>query len=316
MNRDQVAKIFLALGVLVLAYAAVRLLGNDDRMPGGGRDIGAAVAADVDVIRITGPGEEDVVELARSGDGWTVNGYPADSAMVRSAIAGIDTARPGRLVARSETNHARLGVADDSTRLVEIVPSTGPTVSFLLGGRGLEGRYVRFPGDSDVFVVASESLRSLDGTVDEWRDRIVAAVDTASVIRIVVRRNDEGQTSLSRSEADSVGVEWLEGLGDGEAADPMVVGTLLETVAELSADGFPSDSVAFAVDFEQPAAVLEIYDSDDVGSPPVVSLLFLTAPDARDFLVRRADDPLVYRLSAARVESLLPPRARLFPEEQ
>ena len=87
-------------------------------------------------------------------------------------------------------------------------------------------------------------------------------------------------------------------------------------MAELSADGFPSDSVAFAVDFEQPVAVLEIHDSDIVGAPPVLSLLFLTAPDARDFLVRRADSPLVYRLSAARVEDLLPARARLFPEKQ
>ena len=312
MSRNQVAKIFLVLGLLVLAYAAVRLVGGDGQRSSGGRDIGAAVTADVDLIRVTGPGEQSV-ELARDGDGWTVNGYPADTVLVGAASSGMDTARMGRLVARSATNHARLGVADDSTRLVEVVPTSGPAISFLLGGRGLEGRYVRFPGENDVFVVANESVATLDGTVEEWRDRIVAAVDTASVTRILVQRSDEGQTALARTEADSATVEWI---GDGEAADAVVVGTLLESVAELSADGFPSDSVAFAVDFEQPAAVLDVYGSDVVGAPPVLSLLFLTAPDARDFLVRRADNPLVYRLSAARVEDLLPSRARLFPEAQ
>ncbi|MBT8478624.1 MAG: hypothetical protein KJO06_06895, partial [Gemmatimonadetes bacterium] len=86
---------------------------------------------------------------------------------------------------------------------------------------------------------------------------------------------------------------------------------LLQETAGLTAIGFPSDSVAFAVDFNDPVAVLEMFASDEPGAAPALSLLFVTAPDAREFLVRRADDPLAYRISAVQAERLLPTRSML-----
>ena len=98
---------------------------------------------------------------------------------------------------------------------------------------------------------------------------------------------------------------------DGEAADSAVVNALLQESAQLTATGFPSDSVAFVVDFGSPVAVLEMFDSDEPGAAPALSLLFLTAPDAPEFLVRRADNALAYRISIAQAERLLPTRAML-----
>jgi len=98
---------------------------------------------------------------------------------------------------------------------------------------------------------------------------------------------------------------------DGEVADSAAVDALLQESAELIATGFPSDSVVFAVDFGSPVAVLEMFDSDGPGAAPALSLLFLTAPDAPEFLVRRADNALAYRISAAQAERLLPTRAML-----
>jgi len=92
------------------------------------------------------------------------------------------------------------------------------------------------------------------------------------------------------------------------------VDALLGESSNLTATGFPSDSVAFAADFGSPVAVLEMFDSSELGAAPALSLLFLTAPDTRGFLVRRAEDPLAYRISATQAERLLPTRAMLLPE--
>ena len=157
-------------------------------------------------------------------------------------------------------------------------------------------------------MVPAASMRLLRRSAEEWRDRVVAGVDTSVVSRIAVRRNDEpGPVLLTRTIADPAAPWSL----DGEATDSAAVQALLRETVPLTASGFPSDSVVFAVDFDSPVAVLEMFDSQAPGAAPALSLLFLTAPDAPEFLVRRADSPLVFRVSAAQAERLLPTRAML-----
>jgi len=129
--------------------------------------------------------------------------------------------------------------------------------------------------------------------------------------RIEVRRNDESATILMARVIGDPAAPWSL---DGATADTAAVEALLRESANLMATGFPTDSVAFAVDFGDPVAVLEMFDSDEPGAAPALSLLFLTSPDSRDFLVRRADDPLAYRIAAAQAERLLPTRAMLLAE--
>lgn len=314
MSRGQLKVIFLTLGVLLIVYAGVRLMGGNERRSGPrGHDIGDSVEADVGQIRISG-GKTDVpLELLLTRDGWTVNGYPADEAQILDLIAGLDTARTSRLVARSPSNHASLGVAEEAARLIEIGPGADPVMSFYLGTRGAGGRYVRFVGENETYFVPGEVMDMLDRGLSDWRDRNLAAVDTATVTRIRVWRRDEGrETALTRPSGGPAASGWSE---EGIDADLATVQALLESVVDLQADGFPSDSVAFAADFANPAAVLELYVMEGMADAPELSLLFLTAPDAPDFLVRRADNPLAYRLSADRVAALLPARAQLFPDD-
>lgn len=311
MSSRQLKTIFAVLTVLVLAYATVRLLSGDDRRSGGD-DIVAAVQDGFSLVRALGPGAEDSVRLEEVDGSWTVNGYPADTSLIRQLTDGLDTAHVGRLVARSATNHARLGIEDDLAWRIEIGPPGDPDITFLLGGGGTDGRYARFPPSDEVFAVPVASVYLLGRSVEEWRSRIVASVDTSVVNRIAVHRNDEAASVLlARVIGDSAARWSLE----GATVDTAVVDALLRESANLTATGFPSDSVTFAVDFDSPSALLEMFDSDEPGAVPALSLLLLTAPDARDFLVRRADDPLVYRISSPQAERLVPTRAMLLPEE-
>jgi hypothetical protein len=308
MKLRHLKAIFAALAVLIVAYAAVQLLSGNGSGSGGDR-IAASVREGFSTVRVLTPNAADTVHLQEADGTWTVNGYPADSALVRQLAEGLDTARVGRLVARSVTNHERLGVSDDSARRIEIGQAGDPGIMFLLGRGGTDGRFVRFPPSDDVFAVPSASVRLLGRSAEEWRNRVVAAVDTAIVTRISVRRNDEpAPVLLARTGGSEAAPAWSL---DGEVADSAAVEALLQESAELIATGFPSDSVAFAVDFGSPVAVLEMFASDGPGEAPAVSLLFLTAPDARDFLVRRADNALAYRISVAQAERLLPTRAML-----
>ena len=311
MKLRQLKVIFAALAVLIVAYAAVQLL-SGNRRGSGGDSIAASVRDGFSAVRVLTPDAADSVRLEEADGTWTVNGYPADSSLVRQLAEGLDTARVGRLVARSATNHARLGVSEDSARRIEIGPVGNPGATFLLGRGGTDGRFVRFPPSDDVFAVPAASVRLFGRSAEDWRDRVVAAVDTSIVTRIAVRRNDEpAPVLLGRVSGNEAPSAWSL---NGEAADSAVVDALLQESAQLTATGFPSDSVAFAVDFGSPVAVLEMFDSDEPGAAPALSLLFLTAPDAPEFLVRRADNALAYRISATQAERLLPTRAMLLGE--
>ncbi|MCK5488734.1 MAG: DUF4340 domain-containing protein, partial [Gemmatimonadetes bacterium] len=283
MKSRQLKVVFVALAVLVLAYVAVQLLSGNGRGSGGDR-IAASVRDGFSVVRVLTPNAADSVRLEGAEGYWTVNGYPADSALVRELAEGLDTARVGRLVARSASNHARLGVSEDSARRIEIGPVGDPEAMFLLGRGGNDGRFIRFPPSDDVFTVQAASVRLLGKSAEDWRDRVVAAVDTSTVSRIVVRRNDEPAPTLLERIAGDAAASWSL---DGEAADSAAVDALLQESAQLTAIGFPSDSVVFSVDFGSPVAVLEMFDSDEPGAAPALSLLFLTAPDEPEFLVRR-----------------------------
>ncbi len=92
---------------------------------------------------------------------------------------------------------------------------------------------------------------------------------------------------------------------------------VLETVAELRAAGFPTDSQALAADFDRAYASLELYDEGGrtAGAAPLLSLLFVRPEEGRDYLVRRGDRPLMYRLPAWTVERLLPTREALLGDD-
>jgi len=149
-----------------------------------------------------------------------VNGYPADTGLVRELVEGLDTARVGRLVARSASTHGRLGIGEESARRIEIGSAGDPAVAFLLGGGGPDGRYARFPPSDEVFAVPTASVRLLTNSVEEWRDRIVVAVDTSATRRIAVRRNDQPAPVFLTRGAEDPGASWTL---DGSAADTAAV---------------------------------------------------------------------------------------------
>jgi hypothetical protein len=295
--------IFGILAVLVAVLVGLRTLGGDRR----GSTTGTVVLSDyvtdeTTLIRVFAPGGADSARLERIRGVWTVNGYPADSAQIAETLDGLRESDAGRVVARSPDNHARMGVTDEAARRVEIGAPDAPDIVFLLGGSGTDGRYIRRPDAPEVYSVDSDAVASLDGPAVEWRDRLIAAVDTAAATAIVIRR-DGSELRIDRSAAG-----WSV---EGAPADSAAMQTMLETLADLEATGFPPDSVVWEYDFEAPNATIEVLGVAGPGEPPLLSLLMVRVGEGPDYLVREARSAYSYALSEYSLRPLLVDRSTL-----
>lgn len=302
MNRRQLVAIFGLVAVMLAGWFLLRGGKEGDRDVG--LDLGARIGPDVDYLRLDRP-DEPPIELVRRADGWTVNGYPALDSLVNATLAGLDTLPAGRLISRSPANHERLGLTAETGVRVQVGPAGDPEADFLVGKKGVDGRFVRLPGSDDSFVLPAGPLDPLTGDVTEWRDFMIARVDTAALRRIEIRRGDGITAELERPDT---GTRWT--VGDAPA-DSALMRSYMMVLSRLEATGFPADSFVYAADFEHPMATVNLYYAGDGARTPDVSLLFSTGLDHPDVLVRRADDPIVYALDRRRANLLTTTAERL-----
>jgi hypothetical protein len=246
MSEKTLRIIIGAVVVLVAAYALAAMIGESPSSASGDdaralvRALEDARKADLEAIRIVGPGPGDSVELARgAGGAWSANGKPADSAGVARLLDALEAARVGHLAAANPDNHARLGVAADSAWRLELRRAgAGEPIRLLLGENGpsYPSVYARLPDADEVFVLSGGLGNAARRRAAEWRDRVVVRADTTAVHRIVVTR-DETTYALERGDS----ARWTV---DGEPADSMAVADLLRELARLEAQAFAPDSVA------------------------------------------------------------------------
>src|SRR5690606_41484973 len=121
-------------------------------------------------------------ELVRGDDGvWTVNGKPVDPAAVTRLENALESARVGHLAARNPDNHARLGVAADSTWRLELRRAgRGEPVRLLLGNNGpsYPSVYARLPDSDEEFGVSGDLVSAQTRPSAWWRDRALLSVAT------------------------------------------------------------------------------------------------------------------------------------------
>jgi hypothetical protein len=242
-------------------------------------------------IRFRSPGNNEVVELTRQGPEWGVNGFRTDSASLARFWEAMGNAEVGDLVATNPANHARMGLAADSAWTLE-VDAAGESRSLLVGNAGARygTAFVRLPAEDNVYLLEGNVRSQLTRSLNDWRNKRMASVDTAAVSRIEVER-EEGGFVLVRS--DSL---WV--FEDGGETNVTTVRGILGELARLDASGFyeAGDSLA--------ARGGSIRALDGEGSLRLV--LELGAGDG-DRWARVSGDSITYRLASWRA-------GRLFPE--
>jgi hypothetical protein len=290
----------VTVGVLCLVWVAVNFL---PRGGGGGRASSGALSGfflgvtpeSVTSVRFQAPGDEGDVELTRTAGRWTVNSFSADSGSVARFWEGMADATVGDRVGSNPANHPRLGVSSDSAWTLQVETSEG-TRSVLVGKSGSRygTAYIRLPDENDVYLLEAGLRPLITRTLDDWRDKRVARVDTAAVQRIELNR--EG-SNVVLERADTL---WV--LEDGGEADGTTVRSLLGEMARMDATGFyaPQDSLS--------SLGGSVRALDTAGD----TLFFLEVGSGEgDRWARVEGDSIVYRIPSWRVSRILPEVAGL-----
>lgn len=297
-----------AVGVLaglVIVYAAVLLL----RSRGGGGSEGVALAKaleglsadEVRSVSIVGP--SDTIDLEASDSTWTVNGFTTEKNAVDRFWSAVGDARVGGLIASNPANHRRLGVAEDSTWSVTFHRASGGDVRVLLGksGPSYTSSYARLPDEDEVYLLEGGLRGAAGRRIDDWRDRTIATVDTASVARVVIGRGGASAT-LSRGQGEEGG--WLV---DGAQADSTVVRNLLQELSSIEATGFAAPDDPFDGS-DQRSLVAEDAEGDTLAAVEI-------RIEDSEALARAAGNPVLFRLSTFRADRIAPDLESLAAKE-
>lgn len=289
-----------AVAVLGLLYLAVVWYGGETETSG--PDPVSAVLAtvregEVREVRIRKP--DLSLNVVRHQGNWRVNGLDADTATVGHLFRTIRESRVAELVSNNAENHPALGVSADSALRVRFLVGDDTTPDLLVGNTGpyQPSAYVRVADVEQVYVLRGRLRAILAGAEVMWRDKTVAAVDTAAVTEVRVRR-DEGSYTLRRGPDG-----WS--LASGGSAAPEAVGRLLGSLVDLDAYAFSSDSAAVE------ESVREVVVLDGAGD--VLTWIRAVPSEAGgSWLARSArGGDVVYRVADDRLERVSPPRDSL-----
>lgn len=247
MSEKALKVLFVSLAALLILWLGISLLGG--RGGGGSRQASSALAGvlegvepdRVEEVRIRKSGSDTLIVLRRREGQWTVNGFAPDSAAVADFWSALQKAELVELAARNPANHRRMGLAADSTWVLELVVG-GRARTLLVGNPGARWGtvYVRHPEEDAVYLLKGHLRSEVTRRLDDWRNRRVARVDTGQVARVELERGGKLTVLVRSAEADSV---WTK--ENGDRVDTFKVWNLLSDLAYLDASGFvaPGDSL-------------------------------------------------------------------------
>lgn len=309
MSSRTLGYLLALLVVLAGLYGILTLVGRADSQGPSGpvyETLAELEGADVTRIDIRGPAGDSVV-LEKTASGWTVNEFGADSAAVQRLLNATGAAQAGDRVSKNPANHPRLGVSADSAWQLTATGSQGSESRLLLGkpGPSFNSVYVRLPGQDDVFLVTGDLRAAAARPLNEWRDKVIARLDTAEIDLLHVSRNGAGY-SIRR--ADSA---WA--IVDADSpVDGAAMSDMLGELADLRATGFfdrdPDTSEGEGEGDEPEQRRLVAL------ATAVDTLLVLEAVErGGDYQIQALGGAVLYELPSWRLDRLIPRLDRLAP---
>ncbi len=281
--------LYCLVGVTAL-YGAVTFLRGGD---GGSVAADSALAAAFGAMagesqtRFEIAGPTDTLHLARDVEGWTVNGFEADSGAVSRLLRALDEVEVAAVAATNPANHGRLGVTADSAWTL----AAGDGATVLLGKTGNRFRtaYARLPDEDVVSLVEGDLRAAAARPLFDWRDKMIVRVDTAAVAGITVVR-DGATTAYERQDS-----AWTSG---GEEADETTVRNILQELANMRASGFAPEDAELA---GEPERTVVAVDADG----NALASLGLSEGDG-NFRVTSADSPYTFEIPTFRADRVAP----------
>ncbi len=248
MSEKTLKQAIYFLAAVTALYLLTTLLnqGGSSASPGDASNLAAVLSVQEDAVdRIVVSGPQRRHTLERGADGWTVDGFEADSTAISRFWEALAGSEVGQVAATNPANHARLGVTADSAWNLSLGDA-----SILLGHAGPQfgTAYARLPDEETVYLLRGDLRSAATRPLIDWRDKLVLAVDTSAVAAVEVTSGGE---TRRWERADTL---WTVG---GDPADETAVRNLLQELAGLRATGFAADSVTMKADPDRHVRVLD-----------------------------------------------------------
>jgi hypothetical protein len=311
MSAHSLKLIAAGLALLLLLWGASALLSRGSDSVRGSLDLHAPAMADVDAITIVKGA--DTIALARQSAppaAWTVNGHPAAVASVTDLFQALRDTTPPELVAHDSSSFMRLQVDSAGGRWLRLRRSGKVQLELVVGGRGpdFESAYLRRPGDTRVYLWRGRLGSTVDRTLDDWRDKRIAALAPDSVAALEVVRGKE-RYALTRA-----GKAWKM---NGAPVDSGAVARYLDRLKTITAAGFATQNQIDSTRTARPERRLTVRGAR--GGSVLLSLAFDSTAGA--FVVRHAagtggEGATVYRMNTWDVDGLTPASRSLLPTKK
>jgi uncharacterized protein DUF4340 len=309
MSPHNLKLVAVGLALLLLLWGASALLSRGSDSVRGSLDLHAPIMADVDAITIV-KGSDTIALARQSTTAWTVNGHPAALASVTDLFQALRDTTPPELVAQDSSSFRRLQVDSAGGRWLRLRRSGKVQLELVVGGRGpdFESAYLRRPGDAHVYLWHGRLGSLADRTLDDWRDKRIAALAPDSVAALEVVRGKE-RYALTRA-----GKAWKL---NGAAADSGAVARYLDRLKTITAAGFATQNEIDSTRTARPGRRLTVRSAR--GGGVLLSLAFDSTAGA--FVVRHVagsggEGATVYRMNTWDVDGLTPASRSLLPTKK
>jgi hypothetical protein len=224
---------------------------------------------DVSAIRIVQAGDQPLLTLARSGDGWTVaerDGYPANAGKVRTALLNLAQSKVVEGKTANPERYAQLGVEDvegDAATGVRIeltgegMPSTALIIGNYAGQQG-EGTYVRRPGEAQSLMAAGNLVP--ERQVGQWLRRELTDIGSSRIQQVELVRGEGRPLRVFKDSPDDANYQVAD-LPRGRALQSEVVANGLgSTLSGLTLDDVARADQAVPEDATRHRATYTLFD--------------------------------------------------------
>jgi len=228
-----IIRILSIAALIQLVLVATVYTGRSDlRATQSGAALLSFTPAEVDSIRIDGPGKQSVT-LHKDGSWKTVAGFPADSGKVSQILQHLSDLKHGLAVATAASSLARFKLADDDFERHLVLSKAGKVVAELYLGKGAGAgqSYARGGGDQAVYSV---SLGGYELPLDEsqWQDKGLLQIASDQVKGLEV-----ADVALTKSSNGNKKEVWrAASIPSGKKLDQQAVEQVLNLLTTLRFD--------------------------------------------------------------------------------
>jgi hypothetical protein len=266
--------------------------------------------ADIVTLTITDDQGAHII-LNRSGENWGLaeaGDYPAKADTITPILDKFTQLDTATLVARTESSHKALQVADDDfVRRIDIGMKDGTTHTLYLGSSPrYTATHFRVAGQDETYLTAALSSWELNTAATSWVDTTYRTLDAATVTEVTLQ-NANGTFKLVKS-----GEEWTladlagdEVIASGKTSDIVTKATRVSLQRPL---GLTEDT---SYGLDSPAAIVTLKMED--GS--VYTLRVGAKFDGSNYAVKASESPYYVAVTEYNVKTLIENDRAAFMQE-